>query len=98
MTTYKVRQLTETWYEVEVQADSQAEAIDLASSKLMNGEGKPTEDGLLWIDDIIVTEKFCECETSNIHEYWHDCGAEECYALECLDCQAFTTLCEKESN
>lgn len=113
MKTYKVQQKAEVWYEVEVEANSRAEACNLASDKVMHGEGTVADGGLTWVDEFWTDKDedgedeqesdaraiaTCECETPNIHDYWHDCGAEECYALECLDCQAFTTLCEKENN
>lgn len=38
------------------------------------------------------------CEHANQAEYWHDndnCEANDCEAVECLDCAEYATNCEQ---
>jgi hypothetical protein len=41
------------------------------------------------------------CEDHDLVEYWHDnntCGSDECYAVECMTCQKWQTLCGQTSS
>jgi len=51
MATYKVQQMAQVWYEVEVEAKDRDEAIELASTKIMNDEGVAVDGSWLWQDE-----------------------------------------------
>ena len=51
MATYKVQQMAQVWYEVEVEADNRDEAIELATAKLMNDDGVEVPDSWEWQDE-----------------------------------------------
>jgi hypothetical protein len=50
MNTYRVQQQATVWYETTVKAHSKEEAIELASTLIMTGEGVEVPDSFLWED------------------------------------------------
>jgi hypothetical protein len=51
MATYKVQQMAQVWYEIEVEAANREEAIELASTKIMNDEGTAADGSWYWQDE-----------------------------------------------
>jgi hypothetical protein len=50
-TTYRVQRKATTWYEVSVEASSEAEALQLGLAALSAGEGHEANDSLEFVDE-----------------------------------------------
>jgi hypothetical protein len=50
MPIYYVQQKATVWYEVEVEADSPEQALELGTELLENGEGVEAQDSFDWAD------------------------------------------------
>jgi hypothetical protein len=50
-TTYRVQRKATTWYEVSVEASSEAEALQLGLAALEAGEGHEANDSLEFVDE-----------------------------------------------
>lgn len=51
MNKYRVQQKATKWYETTVEANSESEAIELASQKLMSDGGTEVVDSFTWEDE-----------------------------------------------
>lgn len=57
MYTYRVQQQATVWHETTVQANSKEEAIELASTIIMNGDGVEAPDSFEWSDEFWTDEE-----------------------------------------
>jgi hypothetical protein len=48
---YTVQQKASIWYEATVEANSKEEAIELASTIIMNDDGVPADGSFVWEDE-----------------------------------------------
>jgi hypothetical protein len=51
MKTYRVQRKATTWYEVKVEASTEAEALQLGLASLEAGEGYEANDSLQFVDE-----------------------------------------------
>lgn len=56
MAKYIVEQMATVWYQVEVEADTKEQALDLGQDKLNQGEGWQNQDSFEFQDEFWVSE------------------------------------------